>query len=73
MLDSILKWTATVLLIVGTGVNSLNIYPSGALILVAGGAVWLIVSLRWREPALIATNAVMLIVGIAGLTIHFWK
>jgi energy-converting hydrogenase Eha subunit H len=72
MLDNILKWTATLLLIVGTGVNSVNIYPGGALILAAGGTIWLIVSIRWREPALIATNAVMLVVGIVGLTIHFW-
>ena len=73
MLDNILKWAATVLLVIGTGINSLNIYPGGVLILTAGGIVWLIVSIRWREPALIATNAVMLLVGVAGLLIHFWQ
>jgi hypothetical protein len=72
MLDNILKWTATTLLIIGTGLNSVNIYPGGALLLAAGGTAWLVVSIRWREPALIATNAVMLVVGIIGLSIHYW-
>lgn len=66
-IDWWLKWTATVLLIVGTGVNSLGIYPLGPLILAGGGVLWTIVSIRWREPALITTNVVMLLTGLAGL------
>ena len=62
-----LKWLGTGILIVGTGVNSLGYYPAGPLILAVGGILWLIVSIRWREPALIATNAVMFICGDAGL------
>ena len=68
MLNSILKWTATVLLIIGTGVNSLGYYPQGPLILLLGGAFWLAVSIRWREPALIVTNAVMFVTAAVGLT-----
>lgn len=72
--DDYLKWAATVLLIIGTGVNSLGIYPAGPLILAAGGVLWLIVSLMWREPALIVTNAVMLATGLAGLAwVYFLK
>lgn len=62
-----LKWSATVLLIIGTGVNSLGFYPAGPLILAAGGLLWTVVSVIWREPALIVTNVVMLITGLAGL------
>ena len=61
------KWAATVLLIVGTGVNSLGYYPAGPLILAGGGVLWTIVSIAWREPALITTNVVMLATGLAGL------
>ena len=71
MLNNILKWTATVLLIIGTGVNSLGYYPQGPLILLAGGVIWLAVSIRWREPALIVTNGIMAAVAVAGLAIHF--
>lgn len=66
-----LKWLGTGILIVGTGVNSLGYYPAGPLILAVGGILWLIVSIRWREPALIATNAVMFICGAAGLIWRF--
>jgi hypothetical protein len=67
-LNSVLKWLGTVTLIVGTGVNSLGYYPLGPLILLLGGAFWLAVSIRWREPALIVTNAVMFLTAAAGLT-----
>jgi hypothetical protein len=66
-LNWFLKWTATVILIIGTAVNSLGYYPEGPFILAVGGVIWLIVSIRWREPSLIVTNAVMTITGIAGL------
>lgn len=72
--DDYLKWAATVLLIIGTGVNSLGYYPAGPLILAAGGVLWLAVSVMWREPALIVTNAVMLVTGLAGLAwVYFIK
>ena len=66
-LDWYLKWIATAVLIAGTAVNSLGFYPLGPIILAIGGVLWLIVSLMWREPALIVTNAVMLATGLAGL------
>jgi hypothetical protein len=66
-LDWYLKWAATAVLIAGTAVNSLGFYPLGPIILAVGGVLWLIVSLMWREPALIVTNAVMLATGLAGL------
>jgi len=65
--DQYLKWIATVTLIVGTAVNSLGYYPLGPIILAVGGLIWLVVSIIWREPSLIVTNAVMSITGIAGL------
>lgn len=61
------KWAATAILIIGTGVNSLGFYPLGPIILAVGGFIWLAVSLAWREPSLIITNAVMSITGVMGL------
>lgn len=71
--NNFLKWAATVLLIVGTGINSFGYYPAGPLVLLAGGLLWLVVSIRWRESALIVTNAVMAAVSIAGLVLHYWS
>lgn len=61
------KWLATAVLIIGTAVNSLGYYPLGPIILAVGGFIWLAVSIAWREPSLIITNAVMSLTGIAGL------
>jgi hypothetical protein len=71
MLNNILKWVATVILIIGTGVNSLGYYPAGPVLLLLGGLLWFVVSVRWREPALIVTNGVMNLVAVTGLAINF--
>ena len=65
-LDQILKWVATVTLIVGTVFNAgfPDLYPVGPLILAAGGYIWLIVSIMWKDWALIATNIVMSTTGL---------
>lgn len=73
MLNTVLKWLATVILVIGSGINSLGYYPAGPLILLAGGVIWLVVSIRWRETALIVTNAVMSAVSMIGLAIHYWN
>ena len=59
-----LKWLATAILIVGSGVNGLGYYPLGPLMLVAGGVIWMIVALQLRDWALVTTNAVMGLVGV---------
>ena len=68
-IDAILKWVATITLIIGTFINAgyPEFYPIGPAILALGGAIWLIVSFMWKEPALIITNGVLTIVGIAGI------
>ena len=65
--STLLKWIATAILIIRTLINSLGYYPIGPIILALGGFIWLVVSVMWREPALIVTNAVLFIVGVGGL------
>ena len=71
-LDNLLKWSATVILIIGTALNSLGIYPLGPIISNLGGIIWTIISVRMKEPSLIVVNVVMLLTGIVGLTIHYY-
>ena len=68
-IDVILKLVATLILIIGTFINAgfPELYPLGPGLLALGGAVWLIVSFMWKEPALIITNGVLTIVGISGI------
>jgi len=68
-----LKWLATAILIAGTAVNSLGFYPAGPMILTLGGLIWLVVSIRWREPSLIVVNAMMSGTAILGLAWNYLK
>lgn len=65
-----MKWTATVILILGTAVNGLGFYPLGPLLLVLGGVVWLAVAIKVRDVPLIVTNLVM---SLVGLTTVIWR
>ena len=66
-LDNKLKWIATAVLIVATALTSLNIYPLGPMLYLLGGLFWLIVSIMWKEPALIVTNLTLASVNAIGL------
>ena len=66
-LDTKLKWIATAVLIVATALTSLNIYPLGPMLYLTGGVLWLVVSIMWKEPALIVTNLTLASVNAIGL------
>lgn len=70
-INTILKWLATITLVIGTAVNSLGVYPAGPIVLVVGGLIWLVVSIRWKEPALIVTNSIMSLTGIVGIVYYY--
>ena len=71
--DNQLKWTGTAVLIFGTAVNGLNIYPAGVLILFLGGFFWIEAARRARDIPLIVTNAVMMLTGLAGVVYNYLK
>ena len=74
-IDQILKWIATFTLIVGTFINAgfPHLYPIGPMLLAMGGIIWLVVSVIWKEPALITTNAVLTITGIGGIMLYYLR
>jgi hypothetical protein len=61
----VLKWIATVTLIVGFGLFSAGV-PEGWYLQIAGGIIWLTVSIIMKDSALIVTNGAMTTVGIIG-------
>ena len=61
----ILKWVATVTLIVGFGLMSAGI-TEGWYLQIGGGILWLTVSVIIKDKALIVTNGAMTAVGIIG-------
>lgn len=64
-----LKWIGTGVLILGTGINSLGMYPLGPLVLGLGGLIWMTVGILWKENSLIVTNLVLSLVTFIGITI----
>ena len=68
----ILKWTATLTLIIGTAINSYGYYPEGPLVLALGGGIWLIVSIIWKEWSLIVTNGILTIMGLSGVIMKYY-
>ena len=65
------KWAATVAVIFGTSLNSLGLYPYGPMVLVVAGILWLIVSIHWKDKAMIITNGTLTIVSVTGLIATF--
>ena len=61
----ILKWVATVTLIVGFGLMSAGI-TEGWYLQITGGILWLTAALILKDKALIVTNGAMTTVGIIG-------
>ena len=66
-LDFYLKWTATAFICIGALLISLNIYPVGPIVSLIGTAIWLVVSIMWKEKSLILVNGVVLIIYSVGL------
>jgi len=61
----ILKWVATVTLIVGFGVFSAGI-DFGWYLQILGGAIWFAAAALMKDKALMVTNGAMTTVGIIG-------
>lgn len=67
MINNFLKWTATVLILVGAGLTSLAIDPLNIYLMNAGTLLWLIWALRIRDKALIVVNAGLLVIYMGGV------
>jgi len=61
----VLKWVATVTLIVGFGLMSAGI-TEGWYLQITGGIIWLTASIIMKDKALSVTNGAMTTVGIIG-------
>ena len=60
-----LKWTATVLLIIGFGLFSSGI-SYGWWIQICGGILWLAAGILMKDKPIVCTNAAMTLVGVIG-------
>ena len=54
-IDSV-KWTATVVQLVGYGLTGLNIVPWNVLAFVVGIALWFLVGFMWKDRAIMVVH-----------------
>jgi len=52
----IVKWTATVVQLVGYGLTGLNIVPWNVLAFVVGIALWFLVGVMWKDRAIMVVH-----------------
>jgi hypothetical protein len=69
-INSLLKWTATVLTILGALAISYKLDPLNIYLLNAGSVFWIIWSLRIREYSILAVNVVMMMIYAHGLVLR---
>ncbi len=66
-IDEILKWTASVVILIGAILTSLAIDPWNVYLMNVGTLVWLIWALRIRDNARIVVNAGLLVIYLMGV------
>jgi hypothetical protein len=65
--NNILKWSATVLILIGAVLTSFAIDPANIYFMNIGTLIWLIWALRIRDKALIVVNAGLLVIYLIGV------
>lgn len=71
ILTQVLEWTATVIVMIGVGVNALGHHPEGPMIMTFGSLLWVIVGVRWKTASIIITNSVIVVVTVVGLSYYY--
>lgn len=62
-----MKWTGTILCLIGIGMTSLNIYPLNLLFGLIGSFLWTVEGLRSRDYALFTVEAVAVAMYLGGI------
>jgi hypothetical protein len=71
--DFVIKWTASTISIAGAICVSIDYYPLGAIMCLLETILWLVVSIRLKESAMITSNLVLMLVYAGGMSYkHFF-
>jgi len=66
-----IKWAASIFLIIGMILASVNLFPYNIMVASIGVLGWLIVGILWHDRALIVLNAVSLSIYLLGVIGHY--
>lgn len=62
-----MKWTGTILCLIGIALTSLNVYPANLIFGFTGSGLWTVVGLRTKDWALFVVEAVAVAMYLAGM------
>jgi hypothetical protein len=62
----IVKWTATVIQLLGYGLTGMNIVPWNVLAFVVGIVLWFAVGMMWKDRAIMVVHAGALVAIVGG-------
>ncbi len=68
-----IKWVASIFLIIGMILASVNLFPYNIMVASIGVLGWLIVGILWHDRALIVLNAISLAIYLMGVVGHYIK
>ena len=68
-----IKWIASIFLIIGMILASVNLFPYNIMVASIGVLGWLIVGILWHDRALIVLNAISLAIYLMGVVGHYIK
>jgi hypothetical protein len=68
-----IKWIASIFLIIGMILASVNLFPYNIMVASIGVLGWLIVGILWHDRALIVLNAISLTIYLMGVVGHYIK
>ena len=66
-----IKWIATITIVVGAVLNSLELSPANFYFMLTGTGLWFIVGMLWFDRALITLNAVIFVIHFIGLVLYY--
>src|SRR6056300_282732 len=66
-----IKWIASIFLIIGMILASVNLFPYNIMVASIGVLGWLIVGILWHDRALIVLNAISLAIYLMGVVGHY--
>jgi hypothetical protein len=65
--EFVIEWSATILVIAGSALTSMDIYPLNLAVAMIGNLGWLVVGVLWRKWSLIIIQTVLSAIYAVGL------
>ena len=67
-----IKWSASVFIIIGMLMSSLNLFPYNLFLHLIGVSGWFVVGMLWHDRSLIVVNAIAVFIFLSGIIKHYY-